>query len=694
MPLRILLSRAVRTCMWTCLCSSLLFSQPGTDGEPFLLTGHTDAVLALTFSPDGKFLVSGGKDESLRIWERKGAVYEPGTVLDAGRTIRTVTFSADGRMCIEGGDRVRDTDNHLGIWYAGGASLSTRVLDDTWNVDVLALALNGKRKAIACGLGDYTIKVVDATTLRALSRLEGHVGEVQAVAYNHDGTILATGGEGGAILLWNAATGKLTATLAGHAGEVLALAFHPNGKVLASAGSDQQIILWNVASRSITKSLLGHTDDVTCLAFSPDGKMLASGSLDYTVRLWSADTGTELRILPGHEDAVYGVAFAPSGGLLASAGGDEIIRLWNLTPGKRKIPPPVADIPQTDIADKIPARITLLEPSPSRGMKVVQQQEKVTIKGKVTPAAGIQKVYVNEKEARLVKNGEFSIPVLLEEGENVMTIRAVDKKQNAVEETFTVTRESPSVARQLVARRGKEYALLFALDEYDEWRPLTNPVNDAKAIAAELRSSYGFETELLSNPTQAEILSTLRSYAARTYADGDQLLLFIAGHGQFDEVLGDGYIVGRDSRLRDDIKTSYISHSTLRTVINNIPCRHILLIVDACFGGTFDPLIAANQRGDDEYSQVTKTEFIERKLRFKTRRFLTSGGKEYVPDGRPGQHSPFTRRFLEALRSYGGKDGILTLGEVHQYIEKVTPEPRGGEFGSNDPGSDFLFIAR
>jgi len=270
----------------------------------------------------------------------------------------------------------------------------------------------------------------------------------------------------------------------------------------------------------------------------------------------------------------------------------------------------------------------------------------------------------------------------------------VDAKQQSAEETFTVTRETPSISQKLATGRGKEYALLIALDEYDEWKELVNPVNDAKAIAAELNGSYGFQTELLTNPSQSEILSTLRKYAARTYADGDQLFLFIAGHGQFDEVLGDGYIVSRDSRLDDDIKTSYISHSTLRTVINNIPCRHILLVVDACFGGTFDPLIAANGRGDDEYSQVTKAEFIERKLRFKTRRFLTSGGKEYVPDGRPGQHSPFTRRFLEALRSYGGKDGILTLGEVQQYIEKVTPEPRAGEFGTNDPGSDFLFIAR
>ena len=79
-------------------------------------------------------------------------------------------------------------------------------------------------------------------------------------------------------------------------------------------------------------------------------------------------------------------------------------------------------------------------------------------------------------------------------------------------------------------------------------------------------------------------------------------------------------------------------------------------------------------------------------MQYNTRRYLTSGGKEYVPDGRPGEHSPFARKCLEALRSDGGLDGILTFGEFYTFVEKATPEPRTGEFGDNQPGSDFLFI--
>ena len=112
------------------------------------------------------------------------------------------------------------------------------------------------------------------------------------------------------------------------------------------------------------------------------------------------------------------------------------------------------------------------------------------------------------------------------------------------------------------------------------------------------------------------------------------------------------------------------------------------------FGGTFDPLLASGHRGADLYANVTNDEFIARKMQYKTRIYLTSGGKEYVPDGRPGQHSPFTRKLLEALRNYGGADKILTISEILPFIEKVDPQPRMGEFGENEPGSDFIMQAR
>ena len=283
--------------------------------------------------------------------------------------------------------------------------------------------------------------------------------------------------------------------------------------------------------------------------------------------------------------------------------------------------------------------------------------------------------------------------ITLSEGDNILKIVAISLDDVEVSDIRVLKIAGSATA--MISNR-TDYALFFGIDEYDEWNNLFNPVKDVETIAAELETSYGFKTEVVTNVTTSEIMSKLREYATKSYGENDQLFIFFAGHGQFDEIFTEGYLVGSDSKVSDPGKTTYISHSTLRTVINNIGANHIFLTLDACFGGTFDPLLArSGSRGqDDLYTDITRSEFIERRLRFKTRKYVTSGGKQYVADGKPGGHSPFARKFLQALRDYGGQDQILTLQELNGYLLNLKMEPHAGEFGDNEPGSDFVFIAR
>ena len=240
------------------------------------------------------------------------------------------------------------------------------------------------------------------------------------------------------------------------------------------------------------------------------------------------------------------------------------------------------------------------------------------------------------------------------------------------------------------------HALLFGTNVYDSFSELVNPVLDANTIAAELSESYGVNTEVVLNSTLMQTADKLREYASKSYSENENLLIFFAGHGVYDEVFKEGYVISSNSRADDISKTSYLSHSNLRTMVNNIGCKRIFLVMDVCFGGTFDPHMAtAGHRGSMEmYADISKDEFIKRKSKYKTRLYLTSGGKEYVPDGRSGFHSPFARKFIEALRKYGGDDGVLTTSEIMLYVEKVDPQPRFGEFGDNEPGSDFILISK
>lgn len=348
--------------------------------------------------------------------------------------------------------------------------------------------------------------------------------------------------------------------------------------------------------------------------------------------------------------------------------------------------------------DRNPPKISITSPNlaEARGVGVMRLDENVTIAGVAQDESGIKEIIVNGNHAQLRANGEFDVQLPLSQGKNQIIVVAFDLKGNKAEQNFFIERpmkETVATAKEITSTNGKNYALVIGTDDYDEWEKLNNPVSDAKTIADELKTSYSFETDLLINAKREQILVKLREYAKKSYEPNDQLFIFVAGHGHFDEVFNEGFLVTKDSKKDDESGATYISHNTLRNSINNIKCKHIFLIMDVCFGGTFDPLVA-KRGGATEYDNISKQEFIARKLRFKTRRFLTSGGKEYVSDGRPGMHSPFARRLLEALRGFGGNDGILTIGEIITQVEALSPEPRTGEFGDNEPGSDFVFIVK
>jgi hypothetical protein len=187
-----------------------------------------------------------------------------------------------------------------------------------------------------------------------------------------------------------------------------------------------------------------------------------------------------------------------------------------------------------------------------------------------------------------------------------------------------------------------------------------------------------------------EVWEKLREYNERKFNPQDQLMIFFAGHGHFDETFGEGYVVAKNSLGNDLSRASYISHNRLRGIVGNIPCKHILLMMDVCFGGTLDPLIARS-RGTKE-NEVSLNEFVVRKLQYTTRKYITSGGKEYVSDGVPGKHSPFAQSLIESLRARGGEDGVLTLAEMQAYLEKLKQQPRFGSFANDEALGDFVFV--
>lgn len=283
--------------------------------------------------------------------------------------------------------------------------------------------------------------------------------------------------------------------------------------------------------------------------------------------------------------------------------------------------------------------------------------------------------------------------IILTEGENVIRFEATNAKGAQVSSTRSVLMGKDALADAVDVNR-KDYALIIATDKYDNWDDLTNPINDARVIESILKEKYGFITEFVENPTLEELNDKLFDYNTKKFRPQDQLFVFFAGHGYFDETLGEGYVVASNSLLNDKGKTSYLSHNILRERLDNIRCEHIFLTMDVCFGGTFDKKLA-KARGTEAMDEAIDQQYLVKKLTKRTRKFLTSGSKEYVPDGQPGHHSPFATQFIKALREIGGGTGrVLSLIELNPYFLRLPTEPYFGSFGNDDAQSDFVFVAR
>jgi hypothetical protein len=243
--------------------------------------------------------------------------------------------------------------------------------------------------------------------------------------------------------------------------------------------------------------------------------------------------------------------------------------------------------------------------------------------------------------------------------------------------------------------QGKDYYLIFAGDRYAHWDPLNNPIYDAEILKQELDTNYGYvPSDIIKNPSKIQVFTALEGLQDRKFSKQDRLLIYFAGHGDFNPKTGIGYLVSADTMTAgaDFAHSSFTSFSDLRDMIDNLPVEHVLVVLDVCYGGAFDKTIASSRlRGDDK---IDKQKLIDRSMEGRSRMYLASGGVRAVNDGDPGRHSPFARSFLTILRHYGGSLGVVNMDEIKASMRvMLQPIPRAGPFFTPDVYADYVFIA-
>ncbi len=290
------------------------------------ITGHSDTVTCVAFSPDSQLLASGSWDQTVKLWHVPTRQLL-GTLPSHDERVNSVAFSPDGRILATSGD------DAVRLWnVAARTNLSTVPVKEARSVfspvgKIIAMGTRGGTHGESGGdmvLWDYAEGKELFTLMKSGSR----------AAFTPDGKILATANWKGAIGLWNASTGERLRNLE-DAGRVMGLVFSPDGETLAASNWSGEVHFWRVATGESTVVFRPHPTVVWQIAFSTDGHTLATSSTDQTIRLWDVATRRELACLRGHGNEVWTLAFSPDGKTLASGGKDETVVLWSAEPPKR-----------------------------------------------------------------------------------------------------------------------------------------------------------------------------------------------------------------------------------------------------------------------------------------------------------------------------------------------------------------------
>ncbi len=333
-----------------------------------------------------------------------------------------------------------------------------------------------------------------------------------------------------------------------------------------------------------------------------------------------------------------------------------------------------------------PPTIEFISPVLDHENNALTQKNEIEVSMKASDESGINLVTVNSKDAVAYEGGIYKSKIKLSPGINTIYIMAVDNDGSITDEEITVHCSDYSIAADKFLKGGKYYGLFIAIDNYQDQKinDLDNAIEDAKELYETLLTNYTFEEKnikMLIDPKREDIVIALDELS-NTITNKDNLFIFYAGHGHWEEKAGIGYWLPTDAKRSNT--ANWFRNSTLRDYISSINSNHTLLIADACFTGSI-----FKTRKAFANSSVA----IEKLYNLPSRKAMTSGTLEEVPD-----RSVFVEYLLKRLKEnpeiYLSSETLFT--SFRTAVMNNSPNlPQYGEINNTgDEGGDFIFIRK
>ncbi len=702
------------------------------------LIGHTNIISNVMFSPDGEKIYSGSWDGYIKLWNSsKGDELKS---IKANKGEVTFDISPNGEYIISGGIYAGGRLDSLRYWEIESGKQLFSVLGTKTLISSLKFAPDGK--TFLSGDWDGQVSLWNVANRSCEKTFSRDKATINSMAISHDGSKILVGKI--KIELWDRFSGELIRLFEGHENSVNALSFSSDGKRFISGSTDQTIKIWDVETGQLIKTYSGHAERVTSVKFSENDKNIISGSTDGTIRIWDSEKGEELLKMSSFPNGEW-VIMTPDGYFDASKNGGGLVPIVKGLD--------VFGIDQFALKYNRPDLILNRLGSQNRklidhffsqykkrlkksGFSEAQISGELHIpKAKIIHKVQSNKfieltcrfsdskfnlkrynVYVNDIPifgvyGKMItgRSIEISEKIELNVGDNKIEFSCLNEKGAESYRALTNATFNGEPKRNL-------YLLAFGVSKYKNTTyNLAYADKDALDLEKVIQSmkGKGFEniyTKVLTNEqvTPAAIKAS-KDFVKNAKPD-DTFILFIAGHGMHDKDAEATYYYLTSNADVNNLKATAADFETIEDLLQGIPPRNKLFLMDACESGeidedeletlqgfkTLEGLGIASRGFKSTTSQTTnnnqpstKRSYLYQKDRYiyndLVRRsgaivFSSSKGGELSYERSDIENGLFTEYIMKALTTSEAdkdKNGIVSTDELRQYVSEQVAKASG-----------------